>query len=210
MQVRSAARTALDAWLKFTRLPFDTAAKVLPNGSEGPRNAVLFAIDRADASVRAAIGGIWNDAELIADAQRRRMAADKREQALQLRLVAEDKEAAADVRRRDRVAAADERRAEAERSAEAQSRVVERDRAQRERTAKQQAEAQKRAVDETKARQVDAAQSKGKRERLQVLETTEEALDATTDALTAEDEAKRLQRGEQGKGRPQALVLITP
>ena len=48
MQVPSAARTALDTWLKVARLPFDTAAKVLPNGSEGPRNTVLLAIDRAD------------------------------------------------------------------------------------------------------------------------------------------------------------------
>ena len=194
MEVRSAARTALDSWLKVARLPFDTAAKVLPNGSEGPRNTVLLAIDRADASVRAAIGGIWNDAELIADAQRRRVAADKREQATHLRVVAAEKEAAADARHEERVKAADAQRAEAERKANAERRRVERERVQREQAAKQQAEAQKRAVNEAKARQVKAAESNQKRERVQVLESTEEALDATTDALTAEDEAQRLRR----------------
>ena len=192
--VRETARVALDAWLKVVRLPFDTAAKVLPNGTEGPRNGALLAIDRADATVRATVGGFLNDPAIIEDAQRRRVAADKRAQALHLRVVADNKASQADARRDEKVEAAEQRRREAEGAAETNRRAIEQKETERKRKAAEQAAAQKRAVAESKSRQLRAVQSNAKRERVKVLEETEAALDSKTEALTAADEALRLRR----------------
>src|SRR5947209_5181354 len=120
MQLPTLAHRAVDQWLKILRLPVQASLQVLPNGSQGPRNAALLTVDRADATVRATIGSILNDNELVADAQRRRVAAEERERALSLRLTAEAKKAEADDRLAERHEELDQRRADAEQREAAQ------------------------------------------------------------------------------------------
>src|SRR5258706_4004552 len=105
MEVRDVRRAAIDRWLRVARLPFDTVARLLP-ADGGPRSAATLVIDRADATVRAAVGGILHDDDLRADAFRRRAAADERERAMELRIAAEEKRRNADAQLADELEAA--------------------------------------------------------------------------------------------------------
>lgn len=194
MQLPNTAHRALDEWVKVLRFPIDSVVSVLPNGSRGPRNAAMIAVDRADASIRAAIGGLLKDNELIADAQRRRVVADERERAISLRIAAETKQEEADDRFEQKRAEVDERRETAERAEAEQKAKVERQRVERERKAEEAARAQKRAADTAKERRLAAADERAKRERLKVLAEKTEALDSKAKALTVEDEAQRLRK----------------
>src|SRR3954471_4434465 len=111
MEIREMTPAALSGWLKVARRPIGTAMKVLRNGDRGPRNAAMLAVDRVDASIRATVGSTLNDVELIADAQRRRVAADEREKALSLRVEAEEKREQADARAAQKQREAEQKRA---------------------------------------------------------------------------------------------------
>src|SRR4029077_7092552 len=96
MTAGKVGRAAVSGWFRAARLPVDMAVRVLPNGNEGPRNGAMLAIDRLEATMRDTVGGLLGDDDLRADAHRRRIAADERERALELRVVAEHKKRDAD------------------------------------------------------------------------------------------------------------------
>jgi colicin import membrane protein len=191
MEARTVRRVAIDRWLRVIRLPFDTVAHLLP-ADRGPRNAAMLAIDRADATVRAAVGGIFHDDDLRDDAFRRRAAADERERALELRGEAEEKQRISDAELAKELEGAARLREAADREAQERRRRVDEERAEQQRKAREAAVAQERAVEQARAERVAVADKKAKRERLDVLDEQAVALDREVDALTATDEAQRL------------------
>jgi hypothetical protein len=191
IEVRTVRRAAIDRWLRVARLPFDTVAHLLP-GDRGPRNAAMLVIDRADASVRAAVGEFLRDDDLRADAFRRRAAADERERAAELRVTAEEKKRASDAELEQELDGAARLREEAAREAEIRARQADEERARRQQRARQMAAEQDQIVDEVAEEQLAAVEKQAKRERLHVLDEQADALDAEADALTATDEAERL------------------
>ncbi|MDQ1382391.1 MAG: hypothetical protein QOJ71_3110, partial [Actinomycetota bacterium] len=191
IEVRNVSRIAVEGWFRVARVPFDAAAQLLPRG-RGSRNSALLLIDRADATARAAVGRLLRDDDLTEDAARRRIAADERVRAIQLRTVAEDAERAADARLADELDSAEQLRTRAESEAEARAREVDERRSEREQRAKQTEAAQERAAEQTRQKRRAAAEKKAKRERLEVLDDQAAALDREAEALTADDEAQRL------------------
>jgi hypothetical protein len=191
IEVRNVRRAAIDRWLRVARLPFDTVAQLLPS-DRGPRNAAMLVIDRADASVRAAVGELLHDDDLRADAFRRRAAADERERAAELLVAAEEKKRVSDAELAQELDGAARLREEAAREAEMRAREADEERSQRRHQARQTAAAQERVVDEVAEEQLATVEKQAKRERLNVLDEQAEALDAEADALVATDEAQRL------------------
>jgi colicin import membrane protein len=191
MEVRNVRRAAIDRWLRVARLPFDTFAHLLPS-DPGPRNTAMLAIDRADATVRAAVGGILHDDDLRSDAFRRRAAADERERAIELRGEAAEKKRIADAELAQELEGAARLREDADREAQERRRRVDEERAELQRQTRQAAAAQERAVDNAREERLAAADKSAKRERLEVLDEQADALDREADALTATDEAQRL------------------
>ena len=191
MEARTVRRVAIDRWLRVVRLPFDTFAHLLP-ADRGPRNAAMLAIDRADATVRAAVGGIFHDDDLRDDAFRRRAAADERERALELRGEAEEKQRISDAELAKELEGAARLREAADREAQDRRRQVDEERAEQQRKAREAAVAQERAVEQARAERLAVADKNAKRERLDVLDEQAVALDREVDALTATDEAQRL------------------
>jgi len=191
MQVRSVGRTAIDRSLKVARFPFDAVTHLLPS-DRGPRNAALLVIDRADATVRAAVGGFLHDDDLLEDATRRRVAADERRRAIALRREAEAKQHGADAQMMQELDAAAQLREQAEREAQQRMEQADDDRARRQQRTREAAAARKREVEQERVEQRAAEEKQAKRERLDVLDDQARALDQETTALTAEDEAQRL------------------
>jgi hypothetical protein len=189
--VRSARRTAINYWLKAVRLPFDAAVHVLPANREVGNTAGL-AIDRADATLRAAVGGLLNDSELLADAARRRAAVDERQRAVVLRQEAEEQQVAADAQLAKELDAAARLREEGEREAQARMEEADNERARRQQRAREEAAAQERVVEAAHQEQRAAETKEAKRARLALLEEQVPALDKEAAALTAKDEAQRL------------------
>ena len=110
MNLRSTPRTALDRYLKLLRLPADVAVKAFARGQNGATTPAEQAVDRVDATVRDAVGRMFNDTELQADAQRRRAAVNERGRALKLRATAEERSEQADEKLDSRQSAAEQRR----------------------------------------------------------------------------------------------------
>jgi hypothetical protein len=191
MEVKTVRRAAIDRWLRMARLPFDTVANFLPE-NRGPRNTATLVIDRADATVRAAVGGLLHDDELRDDALRRRAAADERERAIELRVVAEEKKRVSDEELAEELDGAARLREQAEAEAEERLQRTDEERAERARQVREAAAAQERVVEEARAERLAATEKKAKRERLDVLDEQADALDREADALTAADEAQRL------------------
>ena len=191
MQVRSVGRTAIDRSLKAARFPFDAATHLLPN-DRGPRNAASLVIDRADATVRAAVGGFLHDDELLEDATRRRVAADERGRAIALRREAETKQQGADAQMTQELDAAAQLREQAEREAQQRMEQADDERARRQQRTREAAAARKSEVERERLEQRAAEEKQAKRERLDVLDDQARTLDQETDALTAKDEAQRL------------------
>jgi colicin import membrane protein len=191
MEVKDVRRAAIDRWLRVARLPFDTVAHLLP-ADRGPRNAAMLAIDRADATLRAAVGGLLHDDDLRDDAFRRRAAADERERALELRGEADEKQRIADAELAQELEGAARLREDADREAQERRRRVDEERAEQQRRAREAALAQERAVEQARTERLAVADKKAKRERLEVLDEQADALDREADALTATDEAQRL------------------
>jgi hypothetical protein len=172
-------------------LPFDTVAQLLPV-DQGSRDAAMLAIDRADATVRAAVGGILHDDDLRDDAFRRRAAADERERALELRGEAEEKQRIADAELAQELEGAARLREDADREGQERRRRVDEERAEQLRRAREAAVAQEHAVEQARAEELAIAEKQAKRDRLEVLDEQADALDHEVDALTATDEAQRL------------------
>jgi len=194
MDVRTVGRTTVDAWLRVARLPIDTASRLLPNGDRGPRTPALLVVDRIDATIRDTIGSLLGDEELRADATRRRAAADERQNAIKLRVEAEQKKREADARLARQQDSVDQRRTEAERTAQENKQQADRERAEREQRAKRTAAKQEEAVNKVEQQKVSTADKQAKKKRLQVLDSQADALDTQTDALASSDEAQRLRK----------------
>ena len=191
MEVRHVRRAAIDRWLRVARMPFDTVAHLLP-ADRGPRNAAMLAIDRADATLRAAAGGLFQDDDLRDDALRRRAAADERERAIELRVAAEERKRASDAQLAQELDGAARLREAAEREAAARMQRADEARSEQQRRVQQVAAAQEQAVEEAREDVLAAEDKIAKRERLNVLDERADALDRETDALTATEEAQRL------------------
>ena len=185
-------RTLIDGWMRLARWPVDRATGLLPGADHGPRASVTRAVDRADATVRGLVGTALRDDELVADARRRRIAADERSRAAELRAEAEAKRVEAARREERERTAAEERRAKARQEAQAEADAVQRRRTTRKQAVAQTAAKQERVVEEAEQKAKARVESKAKRQRLEVLEEKADALDTEHDALVASDEAERL------------------
>jgi hypothetical protein len=191
IEVSNVRRAAIDGWLRVARLPFDTVARLLP-ADRGPRNAAMLVIDRADATVRAAVGGILHDDDLCEDAFRRRAAADERRRAIELRMAAEEKQRDSDAQLAEALEGAARVREQAADEADRRLRQADNERAEQELRARLAAAAQERAVQLAREERLAAEDKQAKRERLNVLDEQAEALDREADALMASEDAQLL------------------
>ena len=191
IEVRDVPRSAIDRGLKVARVPFDTVARLLP-ADGGPRDAAMLVIDRADATVRAAVGEILHDDDLRQDAMRRRAAADERQRAMELRIAAKAKQRDADSQLAEELEEAGRLRAQAAYEAQERTRQVENERAVQEREVRRVAAAQERAVEEARDERLATEEKRAKRQRLGVLDEEAAALDLEAHAIVATDEAQRL------------------
>src|SRR4051812_21688118 len=131
MDVRNLERTVIDQWLRAVRFPIDAGAHLVPNGDKGPRSGLLLAIDRADATIRETLGRLINDEELRDDARRRRVAADERARAIELRIAAQKHKAEADSELAERQERAEQLREQAARTADEREQQAEKERQER-------------------------------------------------------------------------------
>jgi hypothetical protein len=192
MDVRNLERTVIDQWLRVVRFPIDAGSHLVRNGDDGPRNALLLAVDRADATIRDTLGRLLNDEELQNDARRRRVAADERARALELRVEAQQRKTEADGELAQRQEKAEQLREQAAKTAADRERQAEQQRQARKQQARQTAAQQQSDIERAREDKEHTAAQKAKQERLRVLDEQANALDTETDALTASDEAQRL------------------
>jgi len=193
MNLRTIPRLALDTYLKAVERPLDRAAGLV--GGDGNGNGTTpakLAVDRADATVRGIAGAVLGDRELQEDAQRRAIAADKREEALRLRGQAEQVAQSADEELDERKQQAQQRRQQAAKRAQERKQQAEKERKERERKAAQATSKRKAANAKATAKVEETIEERAKRERLEALERKEDALSEREEALTAADEAQRL------------------
>jgi colicin import membrane protein len=195
MNVQTVPRTALDSYLKLLRVPTDLVLKALsPRNRNGETTPAELVVDRAEAAVRDAVGRVFNDAELQADARRRRAAADERQRALRLRAAAEHRSEQADETLGARQEAAEERREEAADRERTQKQRSEQRRAAESRQLAQ-AEERKRASVRAQANRAEKAiEDQARGDRLEQLDAEARTLDEEEEALTARSEAQRLRR----------------
>jgi dTMP kinase len=188
MDLYTLPRAAFTSYLGVLRWPIDTTLKVAGR-AEGP---AAVAVDRADASVRAFVGGITGDRRLREDGQQRLDAANERTKAMRLRAEAElRRERAEEELAEGRDRAEQQRRAAAERASETRDRAEQQKSARRRQAAESERQ-RKDANERAEAKVKESIEERAKRERLETLEQRAEALDKQDDALTARDEAERL------------------
>jgi hypothetical protein len=199
MSIRAIPRRAVAAAVKVARLPLDIAVSLLPGNDNGGRPAATIAVDRWEATMRDLAGYALLDAKLREDATRRRAAADERARALRLREAAERRRAEADERLDDRVEQAEEHRAVADEHAERQRREAEQRRAAKARAAAQAETRRKAASRQTRAKVDEAIEEQADEARLEQLKAEAQALEEREVALTAQDEAQRLQDAATAK-----------
>ena len=188
MDLYTLPRAAFTSYLGVIRWPIDTTLKVAGR-AEGP---AALAVDRADGSVRALVGGLVGDRALQQDGRQRLDAAQERTKAMRLRAEAELRRERADeelAENRDR--AEQQRRAAAERAEQTRDRAEQQKDARRRQAADAERK-RKQASDRAEAKVKESIEERAKRERLETLEQRAEALDKQDDALTARDEAERL------------------
>ena len=177
MNARSIPRTAINSYLKLVRLPLDGAIGLLPGNGTGAGPTARLALDKAEARIRAALASILNDAAMQEDAQRRRAAADEREQAARLRSEAQHTSAEADVRHQRRQQQAVRKRERSDERASAQRRSAQR---KREEKTERATEAERRRIQESQKaseKQREALETRARDERLQTLNVEAEALE---------------------------------
>jgi len=187
MNIRTIPRAAVDRSLRLARVPADLATNVLPNAAQAG-----LVIDRVDATVRAAVGQVLRDQELVEDAQRRRVAADERERAAQLRAEAELKEKRAETQRREGERAAEQQKREAAKRAQEREEKIEKERDAEVRQIEEAESSRKKAVGKATASVEESIETRAKRARLAELDEKAEALEEQEQALEAKDEANRL------------------
>jgi len=193
MSIRSIPRTAVSGSIKVARLPLDLAVALLPGNGEGAAAGASIALDRFEAEVRDLAGAALGDDVLREDAALRRIAADERARALDLRATAQRRAQESDERLEETLEQADRRRAAA----------AEQARRQRATAAAQRKEKTQAAATAERRRKASSAKARAKTDevideqaadaRLEQLRRDAAALDEKAGALTAEAEAQRLQ-----------------
>jgi hypothetical protein len=196
MSLQTMTRTAVDGYLKLLRLPADAVAGALRprNGRDDETTAVELALDRVEATLRDVAGSVLHDPQLREDARRRRVAANERERALELRAAADRHSLEADGELAARAETAEQhRRAAARREQEKKERVQQQRAAESRQLA--QVENRRRAAVEDEAKNAEEAiEGRSRRARLEQLHTETQTLDEEQAALTARSEAQRLRR----------------
>lgn len=199
MSLRAIPRGAVDGAVKLARLPLDVAVSLLPGNGDGARPAASIAVDRWEATMRQLAGYALLDDELRDDAARRHMAADERARALRLREAAERRTAEADERLATRVEQAEEHRSAAGERAERQRRQAEQRKQAKARAASQAQSRRKAASRRARAKVEGAIEEQADEARLEQLKAEAKALEEREVALTAADEAQRLQDAATAK-----------
>jgi len=197
MGMREIPRSAVGGAVKLTRLPLDIVVSMLPGDGDGDgsgaKPAAAIAVDRFEATLRDAAGIVLFDSELREDAMRRRIAADERERELGLRTEAERRSAEADDRFSDRVEDAEDRRTAAEQRAEDERQAAEQRKQQRTGNAARREQTRKAANRKARAKADEQIDQDADAARLEQLKAEAKALEEREAALTAQDEAQRLQ-----------------
>ena len=191
MEVRNVRRATIDRWLQLARLPFDAVAHLLPS-DHGSRNAAMLVIDRADVSVRAAVGGLLHDDDLRADAFRRRAGRRRARTGDRAAYRGRGESTVADAELAEELEGAARFREQAADEAEARLRQADAQRLEQQRRVQQVAGAQELAIELAREEQLAVEDKQAKRERLNVLDDQADALDQEADALAAREEAQRL------------------
>ena len=183
MNARAIPRSAVQTYLKLVRLPLDGAINLLPGNGTGARPAARLALDRLDATVRAALATMLSDPVLHEDAEQRREAAEHREHGLRLRAEGERRSEQADAQ-----LGVGQQKATQQRERANQRLKVRRQEAAR---AKDQ---DKRRAAKGASQRLDASRRTAKRadEVLNHRAARKEALRENEKELTARDEARRL------------------
>ena len=180
MNLRSLPRAAVGGYIKAVRWPIERVLSL--RGGDGE-----LTVDRAEAAARDVAGTALGDQELRAEAGARFDAADRREHAQDLEAQAPREAAEARQRRTAAVEAARERK-----------RRADRERLQRKRAAARAERDRKDTAQEVVARAHESIDEQAKRERLAQLDQEAAAQAEREEALTARDEARRLEAATAG------------
>lgn len=178
--IRDIPRTVVGGSLKAARLPLDLGLKLAGRGQRGEAAA-----DRAEAAARDVAGTALGDEQLRRDARLRRTAADKREEAVDIR---DAGQSAAQQRKR----AAGRRRATAGKRAAAKRQAASTTRSRAQAKAASTAADRHQAATAVAEAKEEQLETRAKEERLEALEHEAAALEQREEALTAADEATRL------------------
>ncbi len=192
MNVRTIPRSVFTTSLRLARLPADVVLGLLPGDGTGAPGKARLVIDRADATTRTFVGTVTLDSQLREDGRQRRLAADERRRALDLREAADrvsDEARETSERRQDE---AQHQRRRAESRARNRRQEANREREQRQRRAARSEAQRKQASRELEAREEQQIEEQAPQARLDVLESQAEAQLVREQALLEADEAARL------------------
>lgn len=190
MDLKTAPRLALDAYLTTLRYPIRLVERLSTGGDDTAIWPPMLAVDRAEAMIREWAGQLWRDDELTAEAQRIRLAADERERAMRLRIAAAETRTEADEDLRRRQAQAEKARLAAAREAEQTEARVEKEAKEREAAIAKAAAAKRASVEAQATAEKKRLAKQAKVARLQ-------QLDREADVLTEETEAADAARAAQ-------------
>jgi hypothetical protein len=192
MGLRDIPRTAVGGYIKLARLPIDTGLKLIGRGGNG--NAAKLAADRVDATAREAVGAVLADDELKRDGRKRHQATEQRQRAVKLRTQAQQKRAEGDAELEQRTGQAEQKRRQAAQRAEQRKSTAAQAAKKRRQRAAETERKRKQASAKAAAAQQERLEDKERRGRLETLETKSAALSEREEALTAADEAQRLEK----------------
>lgn len=192
MNIQTLQTTAIDRYLRTVQAPIRMAAKLI--GGENTRQGSALFIDRADATVRRAVGRLLNNDELQADANARLAAAEERERAIELRAAADRKNAQADSEFTDAQREAEHKRVETKERAERQQAQIEKTKSEQEQRIEREERQRKAVVADAKTQADEALEIAEKKKRLDQLNSEAEALAAKEAALDTNEEAHRLKQ----------------
>jgi hypothetical protein len=192
MGLRDIPRTAVGGYIKLARLPIDTSLKLIGRGGNG--NASKLATDRVDATAREAAGSVLGDEQLKQDGRKRHQATEQRQRAVKKRARAQKLSARADTELQERSQSASQRREQAAKRASQRKETAQEAAQKRQQRAAETERKRKQASAKAAAQVDEQIADKERRARLEQLETKSEALSEREEALTAADEAQRLEK----------------
>ena len=192
MGLRDIPRTAVGGYIKLARLPIDAGLKLAGRGGNG--NGAKLATDRAEATAREAAATVLADDELRQDAKKRHRATDERQRAAKLRARAQEKSQKADAELTERQEKAEQRRKQAAKRADQRKDTAQDTAKKRQQRAAETERKRKQASAKAAAQVEEQISDKERRARLEQLETKTAALSEREEALTAADEAQRLEK----------------